>query len=233
MPQQPVLAALAVIIALARAFGALARRCGQPAVVGEIGVGIVIGPTFFGVGLANHLFPVAGVRPALSGLGDLGLVLFMFIVGYELDRKLVLSSGRTTVTVALGSIIVPLGLGVLLGVRLADQQAVAHRLPFALFIGVATAITAFPVLARILAERGMQRTRIGSIALASASVNDVCAWILLAIVVIVAKSAQSSDRCCCCSAPGPAAPAARWRQAGSARTGTRSARVPPRRRPWS
>jgi Kef-type K+ transport system membrane component KefB len=187
------LAALAIIITLARALGALARRCGQPAVVGEILVGMVLGPTFFGVGLANHLFPVAGVRPALSGIGDLGLVLFMFIVGYELDRKLVLSSGRATVTVALGSIIAPLGLGVLLGVRLADQQAVAHRLPFALFIGVATAITAFPVLARILAERGMQRTRIGSIALASASVNDVCAWILLAIVVIVAKSAQSSD----------------------------------------
>src|SRR6202012_5272026 len=150
------------------------------AVVGEILVGVVLGPTFFGVGLANHIFPVAGVRPALSGIGDLGLVLFMFIVGYELDRKLVLSSGRTTVTVALGSIIAPLGLGVVLGVWLARPQAVAPPLAVPLFIGVATAITAFPVLARILAERGMQRTRIGSIALASASVNDVCAWILLA-----------------------------------------------------
>lgn len=187
------LAALAVIIALARAFGALARRCGQPAVVGEILVGVVLGPTFFGAGLANHLFPVAGVRPALSGIGDLGLVLFMFIVGYELDRKLVLSSGRATVTISLGSIVAPLGLGVVLGLWLAGQQHVAQWLPFALFIGVASAITAFPVLARILADRGMQRTRLGSIALASASVNDVCAWILLVIVVIVAKSAQSSD----------------------------------------
>lgn len=187
------LAALVVIITLARVFGALARRCGQPAVVGEILAGVVLGPTFFGVGLASHLFPVIAVRAALVGIGDLGLVLFMFIVGYELDRKLVLSSGRATVTVAIGSVITPLALGVALGFWLAGQQDAAHRLPFALFIGVATAITAFPVLARILAERGMQRTRIGSLALAAASVNDVLAWILLAAVAIVAKSASSVD----------------------------------------
>jgi Kef-type K+ transport system membrane component KefB len=187
------LAALVVIIGLARIFGALARRVGQPAVVGEILVGVVLGPTFFGIGLANHLFPVMTVRPALTGIGDLGLALFMFIVGYELDRKLVLSSGRATVTVAIGSVVAPLALGLALGFWLADQQGVANHVPFALFIGVATAITAFPVLARILAERGMQRTRIGSLALAAASVNDVLAWILLAIVVIVAKSASSAD----------------------------------------
>jgi Kef-type K+ transport system membrane component KefB len=193
------LAALVVIITLARLFGALARRLGQPAVVGEILVGVVLGPTFFGVGLASHLFPVGGtnplmaVRPALSGIGDLGLVLFMFIVGYEIDRKLVLSSGRTTVTVAVGSIIAPLALGIGLGFWLAGQQGVSQHVSFALFMGVATAITAFPVLARILAERNMQRTRIGSLALAAASINDVLAWILLATVVIVAKSAQSGD----------------------------------------
>jgi Kef-type K+ transport system membrane component KefB len=187
------LAALVVIIALARLFGAIARRLGQPAVVGEILVGVVLGPTFFGVGLSNHLFPVIAVRPALSGIGDLGLVLFMFIVGYELDRGLVLSSSRAAVTVAIGSVIAPLVLGAGLGFWLAGQQSVAHRVPFALFIAVATAITAFPVLARILLERGMQRTRIGSLALAAASVNDVLAWIMLAVVVIVAKSASSAD----------------------------------------
>jgi Kef-type K+ transport system membrane component KefB len=162
-------------------------------VVGEILVGVALGPTFFGLGLANHLFPVAGVRPALTGIGDLGLVLFMFIVGYELDRKLVLSSGVDTLSIAISSIVLPLGVGVGLGFWLASQQDIAQRLPFSLFIGVATAITAFPVLARILTERGMQRTRIGSLALASASVNDVLAWILLAVVVIVAKSAQSGE----------------------------------------
>jgi Kef-type K+ transport system membrane component KefB len=202
------LAALVVIITLARVFGWLARRVGQPAVVGEILVGIVLGPTFFGAGLANHLFPTLPatvakvtatalstgvVRPALSGIGDLGLVLFMFIVGYEVDRKLVLSSGRATVTVAIGSIVLPLGLGIGLGYWLAGQQSVPDHLSFALFLGVATAITAFPVLARILAERNMQRTRIGSLSLAAASVNDVLAWILLASVVIVAKSASSGS----------------------------------------
>jgi Kef-type K+ transport system membrane component KefB len=200
--------ALIVIITLARVFGWLARRVGQPAVVGEILVGVVLGPTFFGAGLANHLFPTLPatvakvttaalstgvVRPALSGIGDLGLVLFMFIVGYEVDRKLVLSSGRATATVAIGSIALPLGLGVGLGFWLAGQQSVPSHVSFALFLGVATAITAFPVLARILAERNMQRTRIGSMALAAASVNDVLAWILLASVVIVAKSASSGS----------------------------------------
>lgn len=187
------LAALVIIITLARVFGAIARRVGQPAVVGEILVGVVLGPTFFGLGLSNRLFPAIAVRPALTGIGDLGLVLFMFIVGYELDRRLVLSSGRATLTVATGSVIAPLILGAALGFWLADQQSVGHKVPFALFIAVATAITAFPVLARILAERGMQRTRVGSLALAAASVNDVLAWILLAIVVIVAKSGSSAD----------------------------------------
>src|ERR1700722_3432068 len=187
------LAALVVIIALARVFGAIAGRLGQPAVVGEILVGVVLGPTFFGTGLSNQLFPVTAVRPALTGIGDLGLVLFMFIVGYELDRGLVLSSGRAAVTVAIGSGIAPLSLGAALGFWLAGQQSVVHKVPFALFIAVATAITAFPVLARILVERGMQRTRLGSLALAAASVNDVLAWILLALVVIVAKSASSAD----------------------------------------
>jgi Kef-type K+ transport system membrane component KefB len=200
--------ALIVIITLARVFGWLARRVGQPAVVGEILVGVVLGPTFFGAGLANHLFPTLPatvakvtaaslstgvVRPALSGIGDLGLVLFMFIVGYEVDRRLVLSSGRATATVALGSIALPLALGIGLGFWMAGQQSVPDHVSFALFLGVATAITAFPVLARILAERNMQRTRIGSMALAAASVNDVLAWILLASVVIVAKSASSGS----------------------------------------
>jgi Kef-type K+ transport system membrane component KefB len=187
------LAALVVIITLARVFGAVARRIGQPAVVGELLVGVVLGPTFFGVGLSNHLFPAIAVRPALTGIGDLGLVLFMFIVGYELDRGLVLSSGRAAVTVAIGSVIAPLVLGAALGFWLAGQQSVAQKVPFALFIAVATAITAFPVLARILVERGMQRTRIGSLALAAASVNDVLAWVLLAVVVIVAKSTSASS----------------------------------------
>ena len=188
------LAGLAIIVALARLLGALFQRFGQPAVVGEILVGIVLGPTFFGVGLSNHLFPVQQVRPALGGLANVGLVLFMFIVGYELDHSLVRASGRAAVSVSLGSIIAPLGLGILLGLWLAHQQHVAHTVDFALFIGVAISITAFPVLARILTDRGMQRTKLGSLALASAAVGDVTAWTLLAVVVAISQAAGASSQ---------------------------------------
>jgi Kef-type K+ transport system membrane component KefB len=187
------LAALAIIITAARLLGALARRVGQPAVVGEILAGVILGPTFFGAGLADHIFPLVDVRPALSGIGDLGLALFMFIIGYELDLGLLRSGGRTSVTVSLASIAAPLALGIAVGFGLAGQQHVHRTLPFALFVGVATAITAFPVLARILADRGMQRTAIGSLAVASAAINDVCAWTLLAIVLVVARVGDSAS----------------------------------------
>ena len=187
------LAGLAIIITLARLLGGLMRRLGQPAVIGEILAGVLLGPTFFGVALAGHLFPKLMVRPALGGIGDLGLVVFMFIVGYELDHKLVRASSRAAVTVSLGSIAVPLALGTVLGLWLAHQQHITRPAPFALFIGVASAITAFPVLARILTDRGMQRTRVGTLALASAAIDDVSAWTLLAIVVVVAKSGSSGE----------------------------------------
>lgn len=188
------LAGLAIIVALARLCGALFQRFGQPAVVGEILVGIVLGPTFFGLGLSNHLFPVEEVRPALGGLANVGLVLFMFIVGYELDHALVRASGRAAVSVSLGSITAPLALGILLGLWLAHQQHINRTLPFALFIGVAISITAFPVLARILTDRGMQRTKLGSLALASAAVGDVTAWTLLAVVVAISQASGASSQ---------------------------------------
>jgi len=188
------LAGLAIIVALARLCGALFQRFGQPAVVGEILVGVVLGPTFFGLGLSNHLFPVLEVRPALGGLANVGLVLFMFIVGYELELNLVKASGRAAVAVSFGSIVAPLALGILLGLWLGHQQHVARPVPFALFIGVAISITAFPVLARILTDRGMQRTKLGTLALASAAVGDVTAWTLLAIVVIISQSAGATSQ---------------------------------------
>lgn len=187
------LAALAIIITAARLLGALARRVGQPAVVGEILAGVILGPTFFGAGLADRIFPLVDVRPALSGIGDLGLALFMFIVGYELDHTLIRSGGRASTTISLASIAAPLGLGIAVGWWLARQQHVGSTLPFALFIGVATAITAFPVLARILTDRGMQRTTIGGLALTSAAINDVCAWTLLAIVLVVARAGDAAS----------------------------------------
>jgi Kef-type K+ transport system membrane component KefB len=175
---------LAGIIALARVLGALARRVGQPPVVGEILAGVLLGPTLFGTVVSDHLFP-AEVRPALSGLANVGLVLFMFIIGYELDHTLVRERKRVAVSVSVGSIVVPLGLGIALATWLAGRHAVPHVLPFALFMGAAMSVTAFPVLARILTDRGMLRTEIGGIALASGAVDDVVAWSLLAGVVAV------------------------------------------------
>jgi Kef-type K+ transport system membrane component KefB len=175
---------LAVIIVLARGLGALAKRMGQPPVVGEILAGILIGPSLFGTLVSDRLFPV-DVRPALAGLANVGLVLFMFIVGYELDQSLVRGRQRIAVSVSVGSVLAPLGLGFGLALWLAGRHAVADVVPFALFIGAAMAVTAFPVLARIVADRGLIRTEVGGLALASAAVDDVFAWSLLAVVVAV------------------------------------------------
>jgi Kef-type K+ transport system membrane component KefB len=176
------LLALACVITLARLLGAAARRLGQPPVIGEILAGVLVGPTLFGTVLSDHLFPV-DIRTALAGLANVGLVLFMFIVGYELDFDAVKGRRRAAVSISVGSVLLPLGLGVLLALWLARHHPVQDVAPFALFIGAAMSVTAFPVLARILTDRGMLRTEVGGLALASGAVDDVVAWTLLAGVV--------------------------------------------------
>ncbi|GAA1255882.1 hypothetical protein GCM10009665_52970 [Kitasatospora nipponensis] len=177
--------ALAVVLALARLLGAAARAIGQPAVLGEILSGILIGPTFFHGNLAKHLLPTA-VLPYLGSLAVLGLAIFMFLTGYELEHALLRSQGRTAIGVAVSAFVLPFGLGVLLAFHLADGHHLQSRTGFVLFLGAAMAVTAFPVLARILADRNMMQTRIGGISLASAATSDLLAWLLLAIVVVVA-----------------------------------------------
>ncbi|MEJ3742500.1 cation:proton antiporter [Actinomycetes bacterium KLBMP 9797] len=179
------LLAVVAIIVLARVFGRLARLVGQPPVIGEILAGVLIGPTLFGTAVSDRLLPT-DIRPALSGLANLGLVLFMFIVGYELDQASLRGRGRAATSVSVGSIVVPLGLGVLLATWLAGRHQVTDQVPFALFIGAAMSVTAFPVLARILTDRGLVRSPVGGLALASAAVDDVVAWSLLAAVVGIA-----------------------------------------------
>jgi Kef-type K+ transport system membrane component KefB len=179
------LADLAIIILLARLLGMAAKRLGQPPVIGEIIAGILLGPTLFDGKITATLFPMT-LRQPLSALANLGVVMFMFAVGYLLDLRLIRGRERVAASVSVSSIILPLALGVGLGVWLASRHHVHHVLPFALFVGTAMSVTAFPVLARILTDRGMHRTRIGGTALASAAIDDVLAWSLLAVVAAIA-----------------------------------------------
>jgi Kef-type K+ transport system membrane component KefB len=184
---QLLLADVAFIIILARLLGNLAKLLGQPPVLGEILAGILLGPTFFHGTITKALFPPSLIPP-LTALADLGLVLFMFVVGYEVDLRLIRGRERVAAGVSTGSVVLPLVLGAALGVWLAHRNHLPHVSTFALFIGTAMAATAFPVLARILTDRGLHRTRIGGLALASAAIADVLAWCLLAVVVALAGS---------------------------------------------
>lgn len=184
----PLLLQLVIILATARACGLLLRRFGQPPVIGEMAAGIVLGPIVLGAAFPEWhaaLFAKASLAP-LSALSTLGLVLFMFVVGAELRMP----DGLRAQARAAGLVS---GLGVLLPMALALAitpwlhptlaPAGVGFWPFALFFALAMSITAFPVLARILKDRGLTRTRVGQLALTSAAVADVVTWILLALVV--------------------------------------------------
>lgn len=178
---------LCLIVVLARLLGAVAERVGQPPVIGEVLAGILLGPSLLGDTFSGFLFP-ADVRPFLAALANVGVALFMFLVGMELDARLLRGQGRIAATISLISITVPFGLGVVLASFLATGTE--NRLGFVLFLGVAMSITAFPVLARILTDRGLSRTRLGSLALTCAAIDDVLAWSLLAVVVMLTGTGQ-------------------------------------------
>ena len=178
-----------VIIVAARLIARLARRLGQPAVIAEVMAGILLGPSLFGhvaPGTFHWLFPKTSL-PGLSLLSQVGLVFFMFLIGLELDPKLLRGRGKSSFAISAAGICVPFGLGALLALQIFATQSPAGvpRISFVLFMGIAMSITAFPVLARILAERNLIRTKLGSIALACAAADDVTAWCLLALVVSV------------------------------------------------
>ncbi len=183
---------VAVVIAAAYIGGRVARAVRQPPVVGEIAAGIALGPSVLGLlpgGFDAWLFP-EDVRPMLGALAQIGLVLFMFLVGLELDVRLVRGRERSAGIISVSSILLPFALGVGLGVVIYPSHNTVGgetipMLGLALFLGAAMSITAFPVLARILADRGMQRTVPGVMSLAAAAVDDLLAWILLAFVVAV------------------------------------------------
>ncbi|RDI25329.1 cation:proton antiporter domain-containing protein [Lentzea flaviverrucosa] len=174
---------LALIIALARILGAAARRLGQPPVIGEVLAGVLVLPLIVTTAPGAALFPSA-IRADLSVLANIGVALFMFVVGMELDLGAVRRGGRMAISVAVTSVALPFGFGLLVALVYADQHAPAGaRTGFLMFFAVAMAVTAFPVLARILTDRGMHHTTTGSLALVSAAINDVLAWVLLAVAV--------------------------------------------------
>jgi Kef-type K+ transport system membrane component KefB len=187
-----VLIALVTVVALARGLGTVFRLIQQPPVVGEILAGILLGPSLLGhvaPGLSAYIFP-AGVVPALNVISQVGVILFMFLVGVELDVGLLRKRGHATVAISHASIIAPFLLGALLSLYLYPRLS-SGSVPFtnfALFLGVSMSVTAFPVLARILTDRRISRTRLGALALTCAAVDDVTAWCLLALVVGVARA---------------------------------------------
>jgi len=184
---------LAVILATARALAALLGRLGQPPVIGEMIAGIVLGPIVFGAFAPEthaFLFPKDQIA-ALEGLSQVGLVLFMFVVGAEL-RAPGGARGRIVAAAWIGilGVLLPMALGFAIAPVLHARFAPAGVgfWPFALFMAASMAITAFPIMARILKERAMTRTPIGQLALASAAIADVLAWIVLALVVALISS---------------------------------------------
>lgn len=191
-PLPNLLVALPVVILACRAAAQLLKRLGQPPVVGEILIGILLGPSLLGwlwPGAQAWLFPESAL-PFIGVLGNVGLLVFMFLVGLELDLKSLRGNSRTAVAVSQAGIVVPLMLGTLLalGMYAGFAPKGAEKLPFVLFIAVSMSITAFPVMARILTDRSLYRTRVGALAMASAAVDDVSAWCLLTAVVATTNS---------------------------------------------
>lgn len=190
------LLALAAVVVAGRVLGALFRLFGQPPVIGEVVAGIVLGPSLLGAvspEAYTFLLPPT-VAPSLGMLAQLGVVLYMFLVGVELDSEGLKGQLHTTIGIALTSIAVPFVLGAWLASTLypaLSPQGVPF-MHFMLFLGIAMSITAFPVLARILADRRITRTPLGRLALSCAAIDDVTAWCLLAFVVGVVNSSESS-----------------------------------------
>lgn len=176
------LLALAVIITVAQLLGFGCRRLGQPAVIGEILAGVLLGPTLFHGAVTRALFPIH-IRPALNSVADVGVCVFMFLVGSHLDDGSLRGQGRMALTVSLGSTVVPFGLGALLGLGISGERPDHSGVLFCLFLGTAMSVTAFPVLARILTDRGLTGTPLGDLALGAAAIGDVIAWSLLAVLV--------------------------------------------------
>ncbi len=191
-PLAILLAQIVVIILVARLFGWFCRKIGQPSVIGEIVAGIVLGPSLLGLYFPEFsaaLFPVESLGN-LQFLSQVGLILFMFVVGMELDLNVLRNKANDAVVISHASIIIPfaLGMGLAYGIYASFAPEGVQFLSFALFLGIAMSITAFPVLARIVQERGLHKTRLGTVVITCAAADDITAWCLLAAVIAIVKA---------------------------------------------
>jgi len=186
-----VLVEVLIVIGLSRLVGLGFKAIKQPLVIGEIFAGIMLGPSLFGLiapGLAHSLFPPE-TMPYLNVLSQIGLIFFMFLIGLELNPKYLSGNLKTAILISNLSIIVPFASAFVLSFVLYPLVSSNHVnfAPFALFLGAAMSITAFPVLARIITENNLQGTRLGTLALTCAAVDDVTAWCILAVAIAVAR----------------------------------------------
>ncbi|MBF6176320.1 cation:proton antiporter [Nocardia blacklockiae] len=178
---------LVLVLVAARVLGQLAVRVGQPPVVGEIAAGILAGPTVLGTHLSTTLFPME-TRPALTALANVGIALFMFVAGMETDLGRFGRNRSAVPVVALSAYLVPFVLGSAVALTVLARHQTGSRIGFVLYIGCSLAVTAFPVLARILHDRNMFGTPVGQLALGCAAVGDVLAWVVLAAVVATTRT---------------------------------------------
>jgi Kef-type K+ transport system membrane component KefB len=176
-----------VILGFAKSLAPMLRWLGQPAVVVEILAGVILGPSLLGAlcpSVSAALFPPRSL-PSLALISQLGLVLYLFVVGMRLDTSIMRQRTRSVAATSLASIVIPAVGGLALGLVLVQRSAGTLTLLFALFLGTAMSVTAFPVLARIISERGMTGTPIANLALTCAAIGDVVAWCLLAFTVAI------------------------------------------------
>lgn len=191
-PLALLLAQIVTIIFVARIFGWICIKIKQPAVIGEMIAGIVMGPSLVGMYLPEFsavLFPAESLGN-LQFLSQIGLILFMYIVGMEIDMKILRNKAHDAVVISHASIIIPFVMGIGLAYFIYDEFAPAdvQFTSFALFAGIAMSITAFPVLARIVQERGIHKTRLGTIVITCAAADDITAWCILAVVIAIVKA---------------------------------------------
>lgn len=191
-PMTLLLIQVIVILLISRLVGVLFTKIGQPMVIGEIVAGIALGPSLFGFYAPEtfHFLFASDKLSALDGLSKIGLVLFMFMIGMELDLTILRRKINQTLLISHASILLPFFLGMVLSYQVYERYAAAQTsyLAFSLFIGISMSVTAFPILARILQERKQLRTHLGTVALASAANDDVTAWCLLAMVIAIVKA---------------------------------------------